>query len=139
MSVLADFYIADKQSAAAYDDAQECAEDDRVQSKRITPIELSMLAAILEQREWDVDMMDQFAQVLIVDGGERLIHEVSPALVDRLASLRPDEAQRAAEAWARTEEIACAPDEIRPLLDDLMGLAARARATNRQLFLWNCV
>lgn len=43
--------------------------------------------------------MGQFAKVLIADGGERLTHEVSPTFVDRLASLRPEEVQSAAEAW----------------------------------------
>lgn len=139
MSVLADFYIADRGSAPNYDEAQECDDADRVQSNRITPFELSMLVAILEKKKWDATMMDQFSQVLIVDGGERLIHEVSPALVEHLSKMRPEEVESAAEAWARMEEMACEPDELRPLLEDLVRLAGRARSTNRQLFLWNCV
>lgn len=50
MSILADFYIADGKSATAYDEAQQGADEDRVQSSRITPLELSMLAAILEKK-----------------------------------------------------------------------------------------
>jgi hypothetical protein len=79
MSVLADFYLASKADAAAYDDAQKCAEEDRVQSNRITLLELSMLAAILDGKAWDVDQMEQFEQVLIVEGGERVIHRMSPS------------------------------------------------------------
>ena len=139
MSVLADLFLASKDSAAAYDETQRCAEDDRVQSNRITPLELSMLLAILERSAWSVDMMDQFEQILIVDGGERLIHQVSPRLVERLATLSPEGVSEVARSWSATDEIACAPEEIEPLIRDLVSLAARARATSRQMFLWNCV
>jgi hypothetical protein len=139
MSVLADFYLAAKDAAAAYDEMQQCAEDDRVQSNRITPFELSMLMAILERKAWHVDLMDQFEQILIVDGGERLIHQVAPALVERLACLSTEGVSDAAVAWSAKEAIACAPDEIQPLVEDLARLAVRAQATGRQMFLWNCV
>jgi hypothetical protein len=139
MGLLADFYIAAKEDAAAYDEDQSCAEDDRVQTKRITPLELSTLAAILEGKQWDIDMMDQFEQVLVVDGGERVIHQVPPALVERLAALSPEDVARAAERWSATEELSCAPEDVRPVIEDLARLAVRTRATSRQLFLWNCV
>lgn len=139
MSVLADFYLSAKQDAAAYDEMQQCAEDDRVQSNRITPLELSMLAAILAGEAWEVSQMKQFERILMVDGGERFIHQVSPALVERLAQLPPEGLRRAAETWSATEAVACAPEEMQPLLEDLVRLAVRARATDRQMFLWNCV
>lgn len=45
MSILAGFYIADRKSATAYDETQQCVKEDRVQPNRIAP--LTTLAAIV--------------------------------------------------------------------------------------------
>lgn len=70
MGLLADFYIAEKANAALYSETQECDEADRVQSGDITTLQLSMLAAVLEGREWQVEMMDAFEQILVDGDGE---------------------------------------------------------------------
>lgn len=139
MSVLADFFVAKKSEAAAYDDEQACAEEDRVQSSGLTPLELSMLLAALEGREWDGGELHLFEQILLVDGGERIIHQVAPALVEHLAGLDAAGVRRAAEAWAKFEDMRSDADNLESVVAELADLARRAQSTQRGMFVWNCV
>src|SRR4051812_14725344 len=105
MSVLSDFYLAEPQHAKNYDVDQKCPEIDRAQYKGMTPLELSTLLAITQKKAWDLAMMDEFPEVLIVDGGQRLIYQVPTAAVERFASLSESEIGTAAAAWSQTEEL----------------------------------
>ena len=139
MSVLSDFYLADPQHSKDYNIDQKCPEIDRAQYKGMTPLELSMLWAITEKKEWDVAMMDEFPEVLIVDGGERLIFQVPMEAVQRFASLSETEVGTAAAAWSQTEELACEPNDIQPVIEEIVRLSKRGLETKRNLYLWVCV
>jgi hypothetical protein len=139
MSLLADLYISTPALAAAYDKNQNAPQEDRAQYKGFTPLELSVLQSLIEGWEWDVSMMDSFTRILERDGGERLIHQLPDGFLERLASLDDAAVTAASEAWAQTEELACAPAGVRPAIADLRRLAQRARSSGRGVFLWNCV
>jgi hypothetical protein len=98
-----------------------------------------MLWAITQKKEWDDGMMDAFAEVLIVDGGQRLIYQVPTAAVERFAGLSKTEIDAAAAAWSQTEELACDPEDVRPVIQQLARLSKRGLETNRNLYLWICV
>ena len=138
MSVLADIYISRNDDAVKYDAAPE-AFTERAEYKGITPLELSMLWAIMRGVEWDVASMDEFPCLLAIDGGERLIHRLPAAMASDLALLSPDRITSVTSAWAATEELSCSPEDIRPVLDDLVRLSRRAGETNQGVHLWNCV
>lgn len=139
MGVLADFYVSSDDTAVRYDEDQKAAEGEVIQGKRITPLEVSTLWAILRGIEWDASMMDELPTVLVRDGGERLIHKLPAGLVESLAEASAKALTEAAAAWAATEELACAPEDLQPFLQELQTLARRAQATERGMFLWNCV
>jgi hypothetical protein len=139
MSVISDFYVTETDRASDYDVDQKCHPDDRVQYSNITSLELSILWAIIQGQEWDVKMMKDFPAILVIDDGERVIQEFSQSVIERLAVLSQDEIATAAEAWAQTEEIRSSKEDILPVVTDLVRLAKRAQASNRHLFLWNCV
>ena len=139
MSVLTDFYLADPAQAKDYDVDQQCLEVDRAQYKGMTPLELSTLSAIIQKKEWDVAMMDEFPEVLIVDGGERLIYEIPSVAIERFAILSEDEIGSAAAAWSKTEELACEAEDIQPVIEEIVRLSKRGLETKRSLYLWICV
>src|SRR6266571_1680455 len=122
MSVLADIYIARDDEAVRYDTTPDQFAK-RVQYKGFTPLELSILWSIMRGAEWEVAMMREFPCLLQIDGGERLIHRLPSAMVAELAGLSPDRVPAVTSAWAATEELSCSPDDIRPVVDDLVRLA----------------
>jgi hypothetical protein len=138
MSVLADIYISPDDEAVKYDTAPDQFTD-RAQYKGMTPLELSMLWCIMRDIEWDAASMDEFACLLQIDGGERLIHKFPEAMVAGLSKLSPERTGAVTVAWAATEELNCSPEDIRPTVDDMVRLAGRAIETGRSMFLWNCV
>jgi hypothetical protein len=140
MALLADFYISTDKDALAYDENQSLVPpSDKAEYKGFTPLGLSTLWAILNGRDWDVKLMDEFACLMVKDGGAQLIHRAPEAFLMLLASADPETLKRSADAWARTDELDCDPSETEPIVLDLVRLAQRAKATNKNLYLWNCI
>ena len=138
MSVLADIYISRDDDAVKYDTTPDQFAD-RAQYKGLTPLELSTLWAIMRGVEWDFAMQDEFPCLLQINGGERLVHRLPTAMVSELAALSPDRITSVTSAWAATEELGCDPEDIRPVVDDLVRLSRRATETGQSVHLWNCV
>lgn len=138
MSLLADLYLAHDDDAVRYNTTPD-EFTDRAEHKSITPLEFSTLWAIMRGVEWDGDLLDEFPCLLEVDGGEILIHRFPAAILTDLVALTPDRVASITAEWAATEELDCRPDEIRPIVDDLIRLARLATETGRSLHLWNCL
>jgi hypothetical protein len=98
-------------------------------------LNFSILWALLEQREWDLQR-DALEQVAMSDGGETWLFRFPAGLVDRLATLDAASATQAASRWAATEELNCPPEELVPVLQALVRLARNARSSGRELYLW---
>jgi hypothetical protein len=139
MSVLTDLYLAEPKHAKDYDVGQKCPEVDRAQYKGITTLELSTLWAIIQKKEWDVAMMDEFPQIMIVDGGQRLIFEIPHSAMECFALLPDSGIGGAADAWSKTDELGCEADDIRPVIEEIVRLSKSGRETKRSLYLWICV
>jgi hypothetical protein len=138
MRVLADIYIARDDEAVLYDRTPDIFAD-RAECKGITPLELSMLWAIMRGIEWDVALMNEFPCILQQDGGQRFIHRLPAAMGTELAQLAPDPISVLAPKWAAIEELGWPPDAIRPVIGDLVSLARRAGESGRSVYLWNLV
>ena len=139
MGVLADFYLSTDDAASAYDHGSFEPEEDRAQFKGITTLELTTLWAFLDDTEWNVDMLDHFHCLLERDGGEVLVHRIPTPLVKRLKDLDERKVRDLASRWAATEELACAPEDVLPVLAELVRLSASAEKRSKGLYLWNCV
>jgi hypothetical protein len=138
MSVLSDIYISRDSEAVKYD-TEPATFTERAQYKGITPLELSTLWTIMRGVEWDVAAMDDFACLLQIDGGERLIHSFPAAMLTALGQLTPDRIRDVTAKWAATDELACSPADIQPVVEEIVRLARSAAASGRSLYLWNCV
>jgi hypothetical protein len=139
MSVLADIYISRDEDAAEYDAKRERPAVDPAGYKNITPLELSTLWAIIRGVQWDIGLVTEFRCVLVVDGGERLIHKLPPAMLADLVTLASDRTGDVSSQWGATEELGWPPEKAREVLNNLVRLARRAIDTGRAVFLWNCV
>lgn len=138
MGILADIYISRDDEAVRYDTTPDRFTE-RTQYKGMTPLEVSMLWSIMRGGEWDVALMDEFPCLLQIDGGERLIHKFPSDMLAELSKLSPERVAAVTAAWAATEELSCSPEDIRPIVGDLVRLAGRAIESGRSMFLWNCV
>jgi hypothetical protein len=139
MSVLADIYVSRDDAEAAKYDSEPSTFADREQYMSFTVLELSTLWAKMRDVEWDVSLLDQFPSVLQQDGGERAINRLPTAMTESLARLTPEQISVAATKWAATDELACEPGDVQPIIDGLVRLAQTASATGRSLYFWNCV
>ncbi|GAA4609855.1 hypothetical protein GCM10023195_40080 [Actinoallomurus liliacearum] len=74
---------------------------------------------------------------------ERLLVELSAVARDTLAAATEAELTQAAPLWAGIEEFHHVawfePDEMRPVMDDLVGLARRARDAGQMMYCAVCV
>jgi len=83
--------------------------------------------------------LDHFTCVFQFPGGEKSIHRLPNAMVADLAVLDSEKISVAASKWAATDEKACEPDDVRPIIDGLVGLAIKASQTGKEIYLWNCL
>ena len=139
MSLLADLYLSQNdQEALQYNERAESFVD-RLQFTSLTELDLSTLWASLRNEQWDVSSLDQFTCVFQLPGGEKCIHRLPKAMVVDLAGLDSQKISIAASKWAATDEMACEPDDVRPIIEGLVGLAIKASQTEKEIYLWNCL
>lgn len=103
----------------------------------IDSLKMSILWALIDGRDWDVDMPDQFAEVY--SASDECLHRLPHELVHRLLKLDPVGTDAAAAAWAETEEMACEPAEARAVIEAAIRIASRAESTKRGMFLYSCL
>jgi len=139
MSVLAHIYVSRDDAEAAEYDSEPSTFAEREQYTSFTVLELSTLWAKMRDVEWDVNLLDQFPSVLQQDDGERAINRLPTVMTESLARLTPEQISVAATKWAATDELACEPGDVLPVIDGLVRLAQTASATSRSLYFWNCV
>jgi hypothetical protein len=132
MGLMTEIFIADEKQARTYDSLSPGAVE-RVQLGGLTNLEFETLWAILEGVEWDPET---HALAEIVGGEEAWIHEFPAGYVEKLCKLGAQESASAAVTWAATEEISAMPEEVLPIIGQLVALARAAAARNLRLFLW---
>jgi hypothetical protein len=139
MGILSDIYVASPDEAKLYDTDQKRFAAVAAQSKGFTELELSTLWAILDNCEWDENLLDEFHNILTIADGERLITRLPDALLDRLTAANDQQLTAAAEQWAATDELQCDPADARQFMNDMIRLWRLARSINKSLHLWNSV
>jgi len=99
----------------------------------MTSLEFESLWSILDGRDWDpkVHSLDELRS----SESDWLFRLPAP-FVGALVGAPAASLDGVAAAWARTEELACEPDEIRPVLIGLIELARDARTAGLSLFLY---
>jgi hypothetical protein len=141
IGIQCELFVADPVDAPHYEDGFD---DDAATDKfevvplgGLTQLQFEMLWAITEGRpwratthafEWVGDPPDVQA--------ETWLFRFPPAFVTRLAKLTDTEVAAITDQWARTEEIACPPEEIEPVVSSLVELARSAEGSSRGLYLW---
>jgi hypothetical protein len=139
MGLLADIYLSRDDAEAVRYDEEPATFADRIQFRGFTTLELSTLWALMRDVEWDVKSLDRFPCVLQLDGGGRSIYRIPKDMLEDLARLTPKEMSVVSGKWAATDELACEPSDVRPIIEGLASLAVRASKTGRNIYFWNCV
>ncbi len=139
MSVLADIYVSAPENALAYDGSKEFPENERAELTGFTYIEFSTLWAILEGKPWEEEHMDAFESVMEDEKGEKMIFRFPERVVELAVKLGDAAIESAAEEWAETDELECAPEDLRPVIEELVRVAKVAKESGRGLYLWNSV
>src|SRR4051794_8198666 len=115
MGVIADFIIATEKEALEYSRSQSSIpSSDLLEAKGITAVELTTLLAILDNKEWQHDLLDLFPP--IADSSD--LTKVADRLLSRLTDFDYDLDEVAAD-WAATEEMQWETDEARKMIDAL--------------------
>jgi hypothetical protein len=146
MGILADFFVAEPKQAARYARAiEEPDEGAEIRAllrprewKAFTGLEFGTLWAILEGEPWDVKkhMLEDAEHG---DDGDWWLQRFPIRLVDLLKTLGGAQLDAVLDAWAKTDELRCAPSELKPVLMDLQILAREVRDGETSLYLWGCL
>ncbi|MET3379229.1 MULTISPECIES: hypothetical protein [Variovorax] len=146
MGILSDFFVASPEEALRYanrieepdegDEIEELLEP--VQYKRFTDIEITTLWAIMEGKEWDVDR-HMLEYVELGEDNDAWLNRFPDELTTLLTQVDSASLAPVLERWANTEELACEPTELHPVMEDLRRLAAEALARNKSVYLWGCL
>lgn len=137
MSIFSDLYISTHPHATHYDTRNPFSAEERIRHSHITVVELSLLWTLVDRREWTAELIGHFSCVQRDSKGTCLIHEFPAAFVRALAEVKPDRAMALAREWGAAPEVSTPTTTILPLIQNLIGLATRAQATGRQVFVWN--
>lgn len=140
MGLLADVFVAESKDALAYEDLHSqgslpAGRFERAELKGLTDLELTTLWALVQDEEWD---LDQHALEAIGEPGETWLFRFPDTFTEALASLDRSHISRVAPLWADTEEMQeeWEPSVAQAVIEELVRLARRARATSKPLFLW---
>jgi hypothetical protein len=137
MSTLADFFLADSDTAAAEYDGGDYDDTRRAQLRQVGTLELSTLWAALEDVDWNADRVDDFDGIRMSDDGGNMTHRLPVRLVELLATASFECVTTAIQRWAVTEEMACTPADLGPLMGDLIRLSRAALRDKTKLYVWN--
>jgi hypothetical protein len=137
MSILTELFIAEPADAGSYpaerEESSAAARYARVQLGGLLDLHFSILWAIVESEEWDVKKHD-LPSVLPVS--ETWLFQFPDQFTRSLSKLDESQLQAIAPQWALTEEMRCDPSDARYVLDELQGIAEKATASGKGLYLW---
>ena len=132
MGILTELFVATDEEARSYDgDSADSFQS--VQLGGLTNLEFETLWAILEGKEWSPDSHG-LEEVRFTD--DMWTFKFPAAYVELLRKLDTKGVTAAAERWAATEEISCAPAEVEHVIVALVAIAGTIGDDNRSLFLW---
>jgi hypothetical protein len=128
---------------------------DGLDAKGVDPrVVLGRLIAAIDQVPWAVDLVGETvvwptSPAPGPGGPDDLddpwvmgpwVTELDPGVRDALAGLDDAEVPPVAARWVQAEELRGArAEDMRPMVEELVGLARRAREADEQLYCWICV
>lgn len=137
MSILTELFIAEPADAASYpakrEDSSAAARYARVQLGGLLNLHFSTLWAIVESEEWDVNKHDLPS---VLPPSNTWLFRFPDQFTRSLSELDESQLEEIAAQWARTEEMRCDPSDARYVLDELQGIAEKATASGKALYLW---
>src|ERR1700756_892531 len=123
MGILADFFVANDAIAQQYEGNWSGPSEDCLHSKGIGIVELSMLWALLESKPWEASLLASFQDLKEEGDVEQSVYRLPEELVAALSALDRQAIDRAADGWAKTEELAGSDLTIlRSVLDKIAQL-----------------
>jgi hypothetical protein len=140
MGLLSDFFIADETPAPDYQAGEAIDDADKCQFKNLSPLQAAQFLAVLRGQEYVVEMIREF-QLLTPEEADDWTMTVPHDMVSALAALEPPAISIVASqfATATREELGWSSDDFVPIVQALSVLAQRAIATNKRMYLWNCL
>lgn len=134
MSLLADIFLAHNDEDALRYNSEPASFGDREQYTGFTVLELSTLWAVMQSVEWDEHILDEFATVFQESGVGHWVHLIPAAMSLELTRMTPEQLTLAAAKWASTDEMACEPSDVLPIVEGLIRLAKKGRATDQSIY-----
>ena len=134
MGILSEFFVASPEAAQACEDLIHTrAFEDQAAYTGFTGLELADLWAILAGTDY---APEQHLLESVHDAQDSWLERFPAPFVALLAGLDDQGLASAQLQWAASEELQLAPDVLRPVLEDLRRLAAKALAEGKGLYLW---
>lgn len=137
MSLPSIFFTADETTAVRIELNHDLPQEDVAEMSAMEPLKLSMLWAIIDGKEWDVALIDEFTEVFAHD--EEWLNIVPEDLVRKIASLDAARMSEASKAWAVTEEMQCSADEAEDVIKMIAAVAQRAIDLKQSMYLYFCL
>jgi hypothetical protein len=137
MSLPSIFFTADEMTAVRIELNHDLPQEDVAAMSAMEPLKLSMLWAIIDGKEWDVALIDEFTEVFAHD--EEWLNIVPEYLVRKIASLDAARMTKASKAWAATDEMQCSADEAEDVIKMIAALAQRAIDLKQSMYLYFCL
>jgi hypothetical protein len=140
MGLLSDFFIADAIPVPNYDGGESIDEADKCQFKNLTPLQAAQFLAVLRDQSYVVELMNEF-ELVTPEDAEDWTMSVPDDMVASLAKLETANIGTIASRFAdaTSEELGWSPEDFVPIVSKLSELGRRAIATNKKMFLWNCL
>lgn len=136
MSVLADFIVAFREDALAYD-GRAFPETHRLEWRTCTGLEVSTLHVIVSRREFDDAFALMEAAAFESEAMDAVVCQFHPELLEALATASDWDLRRWGAEWSKTDELVHFGDEPAEVVRGLHELAKLAVAEAKCLYLWN--
>ncbi|MFX1236251.1 MAG: hypothetical protein ACFFAS_12195 [Promethearchaeota archaeon] len=144
MGIISDIFLADNDEKAISFIGENYSSIDKVELKNLTPLELSMLWAILldddNNEELTFSLFDEFRS--LIEEEEESIYIVPLEFINALLNIEESQIDVVAEKWSKKEEmephvIFSQEGTIKEIIISLINLAQRAEATSTKMYLFN--
>lgn len=138
MSILIDFFIADKNEPPKYDCHADFPSEDRCQLTSLTSLEIAGIYAALKGDEDAIELMDEFSPV-ISDNEDEFIEAIPDEFITLLSNIQDGDLKSIAEKCAleTEEELAWEPSSFEPILRQLRQLSLRALEQSKGIYFWS--
>lgn len=136
MGLLTELLIGTEDDAKAYAESRGTrppAAVGRVALGDLTNLEFEMLWAILENKAWDAST---HALREVWHGANSFLFEFPNRYVSTLMVLNPRNVTSASVAWSATDEMRATPQEVVPIIEQMVLLARLVASSHNRLFLW---